>query len=53
MTREQLEQVGNQLIEEGRIDDYLIEEAQNGELRLLVRDPEATDYAPFPLRPAD
>ncbi len=53
MTREQLQRIGDELIQEGRIVHYLVEEAQTGELRLLVCDAGDTDYASLPLQPAD
>jgi len=50
-TREELERIGRELVEKGRIIDYLVEEDQSGQLRLLVRDHEGEDMAP--LEPSD
>lgn len=53
MTREELEGLGEDLIRTRRIVGFVIEEAQSGELRLLVREDEDRDFAPLPLQPAD
>ncbi len=50
-TCEELEKIGQDLKRQGRIVDYVVEETQSGQCRLLVRDHGAKDFAP--LEPAD